>query len=800
MDMIRHYFRTAWRNIRLQPSYTISNLIGLSVGLLVILLISSTVIDQLSYDKHWKHADNLYRLQLADHSLDNPSINRLDRAPAGLGQALSNVIPEVQGASLVQKSYSKLMLDSVYDRRVELSILECDINFFNLFDIQATEGNPKHTYSQFKNIAISQEVHQQYFNKADVIGKIFYNIPEHGDSEPYVISAIIKEIPKNSHLNVDAILINPKPNVFQPGQGGDLHGQYILTKSGTDTALITQKINQWYASQQGPLSNYKRVIELRSIKDIHLKSDTGWKSPMTNLYILMGIGIIIIILISINYINLTLAHTLKRTQEFGVRRVLGADKKQVAMHIATESILIFTISFFIAFIGYLTILPHFENYLGQSLTYKYTSLSPMLTAFCIWLAIGIILSSIPAFLSSQSKIYSGLKKQYAVHNISINLGFTRTLIGVQFAITAVLCMCMLTFKEQLQYIDNKDLGYNPKGLLLLQNQEWGGKVKSFKNTLLSSSHISSVSLASWTPFSGAVNFQEIQSPSDPTKKENMVLIDADFDFIKTMGLKLIEGRQLSPAYALDGKIFYSAADSVTGYANVLLLKSTYQNFHFKLNESSPSLKRTPVGILEDFHAASLRFPLPTTISIEATRESDYGSLLVRAKPGKEKEAYEILHKTWDKFFPKRVAPVSWIEQQVKDQYANDRKQFQQIAFFSIVSILLALLGILGITIYSLAQKIKEIGIRRVLGASSTAIILLLTKPYTRLVLIASLVAIPIAYWLMKHWLDNFAYRIDIPILLFISTIIFLFIATFAVIGINVWRTARANPVNSLRDE
>lgn len=803
MGMIRHYFRTAWRNIMLQPSYSITNLIGLTIGLLVILLISSTVIDQLSYDKHWKHADNLYRLQLADHNLENNYINRIDRAPAGLGQALNNTIPEVLGSALAQKGYSKLMLDSVYDRRVELNILECDSNFFNLFDIQTTEGNPKQTFSQFKNIAISQEVHRKYFNEKAVIGKIYYNIPDNSESEPepYVINAILKEIPKNSHLNVNALLINPKPSVFAPGDGGALEEQYILTKSAIDTAKLVQKLNQWYTTQQGSTPNYKRVIELKSIKDIHLKSETGWKSPMTNLYILIGIGILIIILISINYINLTLAHTLKRTQELGIRSVLGASKKQIAGYIATESVVLFCITFVIALIGYLTLLPHFETYLGQPLTFKYTTLIPILTAFFIWVSIGLVLSSIPTLLSFRSKVSSGLKKQYTVNGISINIGFTKTLIGIQFIITGVLCMCMLTFKEQLQYIDNKDLGYNPKGLLLLQGQGWNGKAQSFKNTLLSSPNITAVSLTQWTPFSGSVDFKEVQSQLDPTKKETFAMLYVDFDFVKTMGLKLIDGRHLSPKYALDGKTPQFIADTtITAYPNILLLESTYKNLHFNLNEGSPSLRRTPVGIIKDFHVTSLRFPMMSSISIEATRESDYGSLLVRAKPGKEQEAYQALHKTWDKFFPKRIAPISWIEQQVKDQYASDRKQFQQIAFFSIVSISLALLGVLGITIYSLAQKVKEIGIRRVLGASSKTIILLLTKPYTRLVLIASLVALPIAYWLMKHWLNNFAYRIDIPVLLFIGTIIFLFVATFVLIGVNVWKTVRANPVNSLRDE
>lgn len=784
----------------LNRTYSATNLIGLSLGLTVIMLMASLVLDELSYDRHWTLRDELYRVRSIHSDKDGNMRFRGTGAPAGLGSALTTHFPEISAHSTIDASSRTLVIDSLTNRHITLNLLESDTNFFNLFDTQALEGNPRQIVAHAKNIVITQSIHQRYFGGKDIIGQLYYDLPEAGDPERYVVTAILNDLPHNSHLHADAIVVVPHQQSFEPARAGAMQDQYVRVSRETDVALLAAKVNRWFDKQQPDEGNTNVSFTFQSVKDIHLRSETGWESPMRDIYILTGIGILILILVCINFVNLTFAHAVKRTQETGIRKVLGANRVHLVSQIGTESVLLFGGAFALAYLAYTLALPAFETYLGHPLTLTFHRSLPMFVGLlAVWLLIGLLCSWFPASALSKTSAAHELKKRLTVLNLPLKTGFTRGLIAAQFAIAMTVFICMLTIRAQLRYMDRKDLGYEPENLLVVTMTAWEGKGNAFKQKLQQHASVVSASLSQWAPFGGSADFTRIEDPLNPGEEQVAAIFRGDFDFAKTLGIQLVEGRQLQPDRAKDVAVYDPEALQRGIYSNVLVTETTAEKLRLKLDSGSGLLAQTPVGIVKDFHAASLHHPTVLTV-IAADREWDYGCLLVRVAAGREKEAFAAVTATWNDFFPNRLSRISWVEEQVKNQYRDEQKQYQQLAFFSGISMLIALLGVLGITIYTIERKMKEIGIRKVLGASAASIVSLISTSFTKLVVVASLLAFPVAWWLMHNWLDNFAYRIQIPLLLFVFTGLFTFCCMLAVVGFRAFRAARANPVKSLRDE
>lgn len=798
MNMLTSNFNVAWRSMFLNRMYAATNIVGLTLGLTVILLITSLVLDELSYDRHWTLSDELFRVRLVYNNEDGQVKFRSDRAPVGLGSALKANFPEVLGYTTVDLSERTLVVDSLSNHYAELDFLESDTNFFTLFDVRVLAGNPKQMVGGVKNLVITEHVHQKYFGGKDVIGKIYQDLPKEGQAEPYIIRAIVQDLPQNTHLHADAIVISSNEPKFEPGKAGSQQSQIVRIKQYHVDSLLAAKLQLWFSKQHPEAQTGNTSLELQPIQTIHLGSESGWDGPKRDLLILTSIGVLILILVCVNFINLTFAHAVKRTLETGIRKVLGAGRIHLFIRMGTESVILFGGSLILGLSAYILALPAFEQFIGHPLTVTFhrSFLLLIALAWC-WITIGLLCSLFPALSLSKTKATYELKKRLFIVNLPLNIGITRGLIVLQFTIAIVVVLCMLTIRSQLRYMDKKDLGYEPHNLLVVDFTAWEGKAQAFKQSLQRHSSISSASFSWWSPFSGSADFMQVTSPTDPEQMEHVAIFTADFDYVRTMGITLTEGRMLQPDQAFDAPKTDSA--SAQEFNNVLATETTKKHFNLTLNQSSPALSLTTVGTIQDFHAASLHHAVANII-IKAQRDWDMGCLLVRAAPGREKEALAAVTATWNKFFPNRLSRFNWLEDQVKGQYEKERKQFQQLAFFSGISMLLALLGVLGIVVYTIERRVKEIGIRKVLGASIHSIVTLLSASFSKLVAFAMVLAFPIAWWLMHSWLDNFAYRIDMPIHLFVITGLFTFCALFAVVGFRALRAAMANPVDSLRDE
>jgi len=780
--------------------YSLSNLVGLTIALLVFMLISALVVDELSYDRQWSNSKELYRMRIVPKEIQEGFTNNNSGAPEGISETLKAHFPEVLGYTSIHSFSTKLTINKGSKQFTEINTLEIDSGFFNLFDTKIIAGNPKQVIAGAKNITLTASGVQKYFGGKDVLGSTFYNKPQEGEPEAYYVNAIIEDMPHNSSFQAEAFVLMPKVNEFNPEKSSSLQTQILLLKSTTDVKSFSDKINKWYNTQKlgDWLKEHNLFIE--PITDIHLRSITGWENPMQDIYLLAGIAILILVLVSINYINLSFAHALKRTQQIGIRKVLGASRKNLILQMGLESTMLFAGSFLIGFFVYVLISPAFEHYLEHPLTMSYQhSFFMFVGLLSMWIVLGWI-CSIPTALSlSKTHPSLELRKQLSFFKLPLNMAFTKVLVIFQFAIAIVVAICMMSMRAQLHYLYNKDLGYEPKNLLAINYTSWEGKDQAFKQELLKHSYISSVSLTSWTPFSGSVDFKTVADPNNPNKELPVVFVYADYDYIKTMGIKLLNGRPLSADYALDRPFTDSIQAGQRVLTNMLVSEQTAQRLSLKLNKSNEPLNNTPVGVFKEFNGASLKFPIGPFV-IKAQNEWEGSCMLIRVQEGKKKEALALVNSTWNHFFPNRIAQFNWQEDQVQHQYNKEKKQYQQLALFTGASMLIAILGIVAIAIYTLERRVKEIGIRKVLGASVNTISYMISRSFIVLLLIAILIAFPIAWWFTHKWLENFYYHIDVPIALFVFTGLFMGLTTLTIIAVRIFQTARINPVNSLRDE
>ncbi|WP_293879639.1 ABC transporter permease [Sphingobacterium sp. UBA1498] len=798
--MIKNYLKTAWRTLMRNRIYSLSNLVGLTIALLVFMLISALVVDELSYDRQWSNSKELYRMRIVPKEIQEGFTNNNSGAPEGISATLKAHFPEVLGYTSIHSFSTKLTINKGSKQFTEINTLEIDSGFFNLFDTKIIAGNPKHVIAGAKNITLTASGVQKYFGGKDVLGSTFYNKPQEGKPEAYYVNAIIEDMPHNSSFQAEAFVLMPKVNEFNPEKSGSLQTQILLLKSTTDVKSFSDKINKWYNTQKlgDWLKEHNLFIE--PITDIHLRSITGWENPMQDIYLLAGIAILILVLVSINYINLSFAHALKRTQQIGIRKVLGASRKNLILQMGLESTMLFAGSFLIAFLSYVLIFPAFEHYLEHPLTMSYQhSFFMFVGLLSIWIVLGWICSLPTALSLSKTHPSLELRKQLSFFKLPLNMVFTKVLVIFQFAIAIVVAICMMSMRAQLHYLYNKDLGYEPKNLLAINYTSWEGKDQAFKQELLKHSYISSVSLTSWTPFSGSVDFKTVADPNNPNKELPVVFVYADYDYIKTMGIKLLSGRPLSADYALDRPFTDSIQAGQRVLTNMLVSEQTAQRLSLKLNKSNEPLNNTPVGVFKEFNGASLKFPIGP-FAIKSQNEWEGSCMLIRVQEGKKKEALALVNSTWNHFFPNRIAQFNWQEDQVQHQYNKEKKQYQQLAFFTGASMLIAILGIVAIAIYTLERRVKEIGIRKVLGASVNTITYMISRSFIALLLIAILIAFPIAWWFTHKWLENFYYHIDVPIALFVFTGLFMGVTTLTIIAVRIFQTARINPVNSLRDE
>ncbi len=799
--MIRNYFKIAWRNIKANRVYSIINIVGLTIGLASCLLVSAVILNDLSYDRQWSKTNDIYRIISKTESTGE----QMATSPSLLGPQLILNFPEVKSFCPIDVEQFNFTFTNT-ENDIGIKCLDTEETIWDILDFKVIKGSPQKIVKGYPNLVISQKIKELYFPDTNPVGKVVKQVSSYGEPENCIITGVIENLPPNTHLYADALFIKKhKLNT----NGFRRHAkQYLLLKSGGATGLLTDKINTWYKEN---VDDANMTFSLQPIKDVYLKSEEinyqKVKGNIVNVRILTGVAILLLLIACINFINMSTARISKRMRETGIQKVLGAGRKTLILHYLIESVLFFVISFVLGLLLYMTALPSIENFLGHPLGLNITGSATFLFVILVVVTTVSILTGLyPAWLLSKPKPSAVLTNRF---DMTRRTGiFRKGLVVLQFAITIVVIVSTLTMHRQIDYLGRKDLGFNKENLLSLDYTSWGDKGPAFKEAVKNIPGVESVSISSWTPsyYGGSFSF-EIENPKSHHNTVKVWYILGDADLPNTLKLKLKSGesfdrfslKDYSDFLGMDEKPDKDKENSGI-YKPILLTNYTAELLGITaLYEPHNDLKGVPVGIVENFHNESLRNPLAPTF-VAATKNIRHGVLLVRLIPGAPNNILRAIHTKYKEFYPNYTFGFSWVADELAKEFLAEKKLQDILKLFSFLIISLSCMGLFGLITFMVQSRVKEISIRKILGASVTQITVMLSKGSFALVLLAILIAVPIAWYGLQQWLMEFPYRIQLNWLVFAQGGLIALVIALCTLGIRTLRASIQNPADNLRND
>jgi putative ABC transport system permease protein len=800
--MIKSSINTAFRHLSKNRSYALLNIFGLSLGLACFTLVALWVKDELSYDRFHSKAHRTYRVA---GTFTNES-GQFDQAVTciPLAPALVNDLPEVEDATRIDLNGAVVQLGD--KQFVEEDILAVDPSFFNLFSFKILKGDPATALKDPYNIMLSETMAKKYFGDKDPIGeslKIFQYDPGERGAE-YKITGVIEDCPPNSQFHYNFLFSFKTIEVARPqyfgydGWFNNGYYTYVLLKPGANKTLLQSKLTTFLEKYIGTdMKKHKMYWSyfLQPLTDIHLKSDLRYEiqstSSVTYVVIFGSIGFVVLLLACINYINLSTAYSSDRFKEVGVRKVMGAYKNQLIGQYLVESWLLAMLSLIVSLAWIELARPLFESLTAKEITglYSFTTILSMVTIASL---VGLLSGFYPSLVLSSFKTVNVLKGQFRSGTSGVWL--RKSLVVLQYSITIVLITCILVIQLQLRFINTKDLGFNENNLLIL-NVNGSGEVfrgyDGFLNELSSSTFITGVARSNAFIAGGLGNNTATFVDATGKKINGTIHMNGiDQEYIDTYGMTLIAGRNFRKGNAADslGIIVNEATTKAYGYKNAQDAVGTEIDFR--------NTKCQLIGVVSDFNYNTLQQKIEPTCMYLL---NGFSRITVRLS-GNTREGVELVATTWKKHFPGSVLEYSFAEERLQSQYQSEKRFSKIFLVFSAISLAIACLGLFSLVSYSVESRTKEIGIRKVLGASVAGIVNMLSREFLILIVISCVIAIPIGYYFMEQWLHGFAYRITPGAEIFaIAGAIALFIA-MATVSFKSVRAALANPVNSLRNE
>ncbi len=786
ITMFRNYVKVAFRHIKRRKVYSFINILGLTIGMACFILIGLWVKDELSFDRFHQKKDRIYRV-----------LNRMQDDSAGfnityaLGPALKAEYPEVEEAcrvSLWFGSHVKYQ-DKIYaERNIYLS----DPSFFKIFSFPFIRGNPETALSDKYSIVLTEQMAQKYFGDEDPIGKVLHLALMQGD---FTVTGVIENIPMNSHLRFDFIgriefLGEDRLSRWEEWSGPN----YVLLKPEVSPTDFEAKISGLYKKNVGPDTTY--VPELQPLSRIHLY-EPGRPGQVKKVTMFSVIAVFILLMACINFMNLATAQSSKRALEVGMRKVIGALRRQIIRQFLGEAVLIAFFSLFLALIVVETVLPYFNQFTGKSLVLlSGASFSLVLTLVLATLGTGILAGSYPSLFLSAFQPVQTLKSQHSFRNKGG--GIRKALIVVQFAISVGLIVCTLLVSSQLRFIQKRDLGLDRDHIIgAYVYPTFIPRFEAFKNVLLSQPGIRDVTSAAQPPFRIGENIQ-IDWEGNPT--DDMMSVDytcVDYDFFKTFDMQILQGRSFSKEFTTDEQtacIINEVAAQRMGLDNPIGT-NIYMN-HPAWPESFRPAR--VIGVVRDFHSRSLHTAIRPFVFRIYKPWHQYA--FIKIDGSQIQEALVSIEDAYKTYSPGIPFDYLFLDEVFNQQYTSESQLGDLFNGFSLLSVVIACLGLFGLASYTTEQKTKEIGIRKVLGASIPGIVAMTAREFLKWILIANLLAWPIAYFVMSKWLEDFAYKVSIGPMIFLLSAGLTLIVAVLTVSYHSLKAALANPVDSLRYE
>ncbi|WP_324678496.1 ABC transporter permease [Hymenobacter sp. GOD-10R] len=804
--MFQNYFKIALRNLWRNKAFSAINILGLAIGIATCLLIMLFVQNELSYDRYNEKADRIVRVVFRG-SVQGQKMKEANVMPP-VAQALQAEYPEVQAATrLKTDGYPRIIYGDKSLKESNVALV--DSNFFQVFTIPLLQGDPQTALVQPYTVVLSRATAHKFFGDANPIGKVLtFKDWNHSCK----VTGVFDKVPANSHFHFDIFAsLSSVPDAKSSSWMISSYFTYLVLPKGYDYKKLEAKLPPMVEKYLGPQLqpalgiSYKQFIQkgnnlglfLQPLTDIHLHSDfTGnleGDGDVRYVYIFGSIAVFMLLIACINYMNLSTAGASKRAREVGIRKVLGSLQGQLVGQFLLESILLTLVALLLALVLVNMALPVFNDLARQQLTFELTAtwwLLPSLMLFGV--LVGALAGSYPAFFLSSFNPVAVLKGKFT--SGKGRLGLRSGLVVFQFCVSIVLMISTVVVYQQLQYIQHKKLGYDKEHVLVLPDAYLLGQhAEAFRQQLLQDPRVVSVSTSGYLPAGPSFSNNFLASGDDnPTQILRMLRYEVDPEYIPTLGMKVIMGRNLSRRFSSDtaAAILNETAVRVFGWEKNPLGRTLTNSS----NEGHRSTFRV-VGVVKDFHFKSLHEPISALVMTLGTAS---GTVIVKAKATDLTGLLASMKAQWHTFAPEEPFSYSFLDERFTQTYEAEKRLGRILYIFAGLTIFVACLGLFGLATFTAEQRTKEIGIRKVLGASVTSIVALLSKDFLKLVLVANVVAWPLAWWGMHTWLQDFAYRISLNWWTFALVGVTTLLIALATVSVQAARAGTTNPIKNLR--
>lgn len=797
--MIRNYIKITFRNILKNKVFSFINITGLSIGLTAAMLILLYTKDEVSYDKFHTNNPNIHRIVSAwmkpDGSLDHKDGNTGDIQ----GPKFKEKVPEIEAFVRVQGEFKDIRCNGEIKG---YEMLAADANFFSVFSFPLLSGNPETALQKPNTIVISEEMAEKFFNTKDALGKVL-ELKKNDKFVPYQVTGVAQKCPQNSSIKFDFLL--PKFVDAKDLSNGEnwfsfFQNTFVLLHPQADIKKVEAKMKQIYeadskeaammmATQYGEKN--KAVYNLQPLLEIHLSTDLPAQNglidasnPMFS-YILTGIALFILLIACINFVNLTVARSLKRAKEIGVRKVVGSSRQQLIWQFLGESFVLSLIAFALAILLVELVLPTFNQLSNKALSLSYLFDVKLVIAYIgIFLTTSLLSGFYPAVMMSG---FSPITTLYNRFNLSGKNYLQKSLVVLQFGLASFLIIVTLTIYSQFNYLINKDLGYDEKNVVMV---DFGENLSQGKANILKEQLLKNPNIIQVAPKNGG--FWGTVARVNNKKDISFAYETVDEDYLPLYKIPIKSGRNFSKNFAdsTHSVLVNEAFVKEAGWQNPI---GQIVDFFYNNNE-----KYTVVGVVKDHHFDVLRQEIKPQLF--TMKSNGFGKVNIRIKPNTESASLAHIEKTFKSLFPLNPYVYKFKDLENAKAYESEAKWKQIMLFGAILTIFISCIGLFGLATLSAEKRTKEIGIRKVLGASIMNIVSLLSVDFLKLVGVSFVFAFPLAYYAGEEWLKNYPYRINIGAGFFaITSLITILIALFTV----SWQSVRAalmNPVNSIKSE
>lgn len=802
--MIKNYLKIAIRNLLKNKTFSLINVLGMTIGMTSFMLIGVYVWEEIQYDQYYKDKDRTYRIY--DELMhDNGQVSYLPAIPPVIGPNLDNNYPEVESTLRIMDLKQDVLITIDGESAYYSGAVYAENTVFDMLDVELVSGNTESALEKPNTVIVSESLATTLFGDEVALGQII-NLSQ----QEFEISGVYKDFPKFSHLSPPMILSFPSFTQYMSESRMNnwiWHQFYTYVKFNQviDEKQFESKLAELIADNAPPMEEFGLVYKshLQNIGDVYLTStkleqDMAKRGSSTTLYALSASAIFIIVIVCLNFINLSTTQAMSRMKEVGVRKIIGANRSHVIFQFIGESIILSLLSVVLAGLIVEMSLTPLSNILERQLSFEMLS-SPdkVLMALSFAIVLGIVAGLYPAFYASKFKSLSILRVKGGTTKGDST--FRSTMVVIQFALSASLIIVSIIVYQQVQFLRKSDLGFNKDHIITIPLKS--GLRKNFETTkqlFLANPNIKSASCAYGMPGDIVAGDNIIQPIGNKTISTNLFLID--FDYLSTMGLDLVAGRDFDQELYTDATSSYiinEKAISALGYSSAE--EAIGKPLHWKMWHYGDSLKKGEIiGVVKDFHFQSMREEISPSV-LHIYPESYY-KMALKVSGENLSETISFIEDTWAELEPTWPITYSFIDQDFDKMYQDEKRLGTMITVFTCIGIFIACLGLFGLVSFSTRMRLKEIGVRKVLGASVAQVVTLLAKNYILLLFLASILAVPLSVYVMNDWLSGFAYHIEVSPVVIVLSIISLIIIALVTVSFQSIKAALTNPVNVLKDE